>query len=411
MGENIRLTVVTEIFWKRMERALNHTVALLILLTSGISGAAELEMILATPQSPIQSGSTVILDLYLFNTTQATISRQMPVSIPCRLEMDSSTATVSATLVGHEAQSSVQVPGQRFAKRQYAVPLPIYATGSVRLMLKTLALDPLTLTVDPAPPEAWTGEQVPLDEGSTLVQSYLENLSVYEPVYFLLGVDPGLEKSKFQLSFKYRLFNSEGRIAQRIPWVSGFYLAYTQCSLWDLYDDSKPFEDTSYQPELFYLLPKIDLNMDRITAFGIQTGFQHESNGSGGERSRSTNYLYAKPILGMPLAGPFHLKIAPRLFTYVNNSENSNKDLWAYRGYFDLEVSIIDPHGLALDSRLWWAKKGATVQLDLTYPMTRLLGKNLNLYLQAQYFSGYAETLLHYNSRHNAFRLGIAIVR
>lgn len=394
-----------------MKRTLHYAAALLTMLMAALSGAAELDMILATPQPPVQSGSTVILDLYLHNTTTDTIHRQMPLTVPCRLDMDTSKITVTARLVGQESQSGVRIPGRGFAKRQYAVMLPVYATGSVRLMLKTLALNPLTITVESAPPEAWSSEQVPLDEGPTLAQSYLENLSVYEPVYFLVGVDPGLEKSKFQLSFKYRLFNSEGQLAQRAPWVSGFYLAYTQCSLWDLYDDSKPFEDTSYLPELFYLLPKIDLNIDRITAFGAQTGFQHESNGSGGEDSRSTNYLYVKPILGMHLSGPFHLKFAPRLFTYVDNSETSNGDLWAYRGYFDLEISIVDPQGLGLDSRLWWAKKGVTVQLDLTYPMTRLLGRNLNLYLQAQYFNGYAETLLHYNRRHNAFRLGVAIVR
>jgi phospholipase A1 len=397
--------------WGKMKKTLQYTAGLLITLMATIGGAADLEMTLAPPQPPIQSGTTVILDLYLHNTTATTIVRHMPLSIPCRIDTDRSSLTVTANLEGRQSQSKAQIPGRSFARRQYAVRLPVYATGSVRLMLKRLATNPLTIAVESAPPEAWVGEQVPLDEDPTLVQSYLENLSVHEPLYFLLGIDPGLEKSKFQFSFKYRLFNSEGWMAEAAPWVSGFYLAYTQCSLWDLYDDSKPFEDTSYLPEIFYLLPKIDLNIDRITAFGVQTGFQHESNGSGGEDSRSTNYLYVKPILGTPLAGPFHLKIAPRLYTYVNNSDDSNPDLWAYRGYLDLEMGIIDPQGLALDSHLWWAPKGVSLQLDLTYPMTRLLNKSLNLYLQAQYFSGYAETLLYYNRRHDAFRLGIAIVR
>jgi phospholipase A1 len=394
-----------------MKRTLQLTAALLIMLLATIGGAADLEMILAPPQPPIQGGTTVILDLYLHNETTATIVRHLPLSIPCRIDTARSSLTVTANLEGRLSQSSVQIPGRSFAKRQYAVTLPVYATGSVRLMLKALATNPLTIPVESAPPEAWVGEQIPLDESSTLVQSYLENLSVHDPLYFLLGIDPGLEKSKFQLSFKYRLFNSEGWMAEVAPWVSGFYLAYTQCSLWDLHDDSKPFEDTSYLPEMFYLLPKIDLNMARITAFGVQTGFQHESNGSGGEDSRSTNNLYVKPILTTPLAGAFHVKIAPKLFTYVNNSDHSNPDLWAYRGYVDLEMGIIDPQGLALDSHLCWARKGPTMQLDLTYPMTRLLSKSLNLYLQAQYFSGYAETLLHYNRRHDAFRLGISIVR
>jgi outer membrane phospholipase A len=115
--------------------------------------------------------------------------------------------------------------------------------------------------------------------------------------------------------------------------------------------------------------------------------------------------------MGIHLAGPYHLKIAPKFYTYVENEDENNGDLADYRGYVDLEAGIIDPEGVALNSHLWWAKEGASVQMDLTYPMTRLLGKSLNFYLQAQYFSGYAETLIRYNQRQDAFRLGFAIVR
>jgi outer membrane phospholipase A len=265
-------------------------------------------------------------------------------------------------------------------------------------------------SVEPSP-QQWEGQQVSLDEGTLLTQSFLENLSVYEPIYFLFGVDPGLEESKFQLSLKYRLFNPGGWMAAKAAWLSGFHLGYTQRSVWDLDANSKPFDDTSYMPELFYLLPKIELNSARISAFGIQAGFQHESNGKGGEDSRSTNYLYLKPVMAIYLMGAYHLEIAPKLFTYVNNDDDTNGDLADYRGYVDLEVGIFDPEGVALKSHLRWADEGSALQLDLTYPMTRLLGKSLNVFLHAQYYSGYAETLLDYDQRQDVFRLGFSIVR
>jgi outer membrane phospholipase A len=115
--------------------------------------------------------------------------------------------------------------------------------------------------------------------------------------------------------------------------------------------------------------------------------------------------------MGVHVVHNIYLKIAPQIFTYVNNSDSSNKDLMDYRGYFDLEVGIIETRGMALNSHLYWAKEGTSVQLDLTYPMTKLLKKSLNLYLHAQYFNGYAETLLRYTERQNAFRLGFSIVR
>ena len=168
--------------------------------------------------------------------------------------------------------------------------------GTALLILLTAALaqaaGPEAPSVEKVPSQSWEGQQVSLDEGALLTQSFLDNLSVYEPIYFLFGVDPGLEESKFQLSLKYRLFNPAGWMAAKAAWLSGFHLGYTQRSIWDLKANSKPFDDTSYMPELFYLLPKIELNSARISAFGIQGGFQHESNGKGGEDSRSTNHFY-----------------------------------------------------------------------------------------------------------------------
>jgi phospholipase A1/A2 len=384
--------------------------AVMVMLTAAIAGAADLDVVLAPPKSAVPGGATVVLNLFLLNNTEATIVRDLPPSVPCRIHTGQTTVDIDARLMDSDVNHRVEIPAKGFAKRQYAVLLPVFAVGAVRIELEGIGTSPLTIGVEKAPPEAWQGQQVPLDEGPTMLQSYLADLSVYEPMYFLLSVDPALEQSKFQFSFKYRLFNPNGYLAEKAPWVAGFHLAYTQRSIWDLKNDSMPFEDTSYMPELFYLLPKIDLNMKAVSAFGIQSGVQHESNGKGGEESRGANYLYVKPILGVHLAGPYHLKVAPKIYAYLTK-ESNNDDLQDYRGYVDFETGIIDPDGLALNSHLWWAEKGATVQLDLTYPMSRMLGKDLNFYLQAQYFSGYAETLRYYDERHDVFRLGLSIVR
>lgn len=129
----------------------------------------------------------------------------------------------------------------------------------------------------------------------TLYQPYLPNIRAYEPMYFLVGTRP--RKSKFQFSFQYQLLNAEGPLAQRYPWVNGLHLAYTQTSLWDLQSDSKPFEDTSYKPELFFLSRNLQPRGESRLRVFVQGGVQHESNGLGGEFSRSTNVVYVKPIL------------------------------------------------------------------------------------------------------------------
>ena len=385
---------------------------LMIGFHGAVACAMDIGIVLAPPRQAPRGGELLSLDVYLHNHTGAAFVQALPSSIPCRIETKNTTLNETATLAaGGVAGERVTIPGGGFVRRIYNVKLPVYAVGPVTIILETIDTNPLVIDVEKAPADAWVGQQVPLDEGPTMMQSFLDAFSVYEPMYFLAGVDPGLDQSKFQFSLKYRLFNRKGYLTERAPWVSGFHLAYTQRSIWDLKSDSKPFEDTSYMPEVFYMVPKIDLNINRVSAFGFQVGFQHESNGKGGTDSRSTNYLYIKPTLGVHLLGPYHLKIEPKIYAYIDNEDENNPDLDDYRGYFDLGVDLVDPEGFALNSHLWWGDKGGTVQLDLSYPVTELFGKNLNFYLQAQYFNGYAESLIYYNERHDAFRLGFAIVR
>jgi outer membrane phospholipase A len=394
-----------------MKRYFEFSAILLLIFFCSRTYAGDLEIVLAPPQESAQAGKEVVFTLYFHNYTDAAITTEIAQKISCRIFTDHSSVMIDAFLLASEPEAKLKIRGKGFAKKQYGIKLPVYTSGTVRIEPVGIDTNPLTIQVSKAPSEEWGGQQVPLDDAATLVQSFLKDLSVYNPMYFLFGVDPGLEQSKFQFSFKYRLFNTEGFLAEKAPWVSGFHLGYTQRSIWDLKSESKPFDDTSYMPEVFYLLPKIDLGIDRISAFGIQGGFQHESNGKGGEDSRSTNYLYIRPVMGIHLFGPYHVKIAPKIYTYVENEDETNEDLDDYRGYFDLEAGVLNPEGIALNSHLFWGKEGGSIQLDLTYPMSQLLGKSLNVYLQAQYFSGYAETLLHYNERHDAFRLGFAIVR
>ncbi len=193
--------------------------------------------------------------------------------------------------------------------------------------------------------------------------------------------------------------------------MDGFHLAYTQTSYWDLKSDSKPFDDSSYKPELFYLVPKIDLNLPWVKIFGVQGGFQHESNGKGGDDSRSTNYIYIKPIMAISLFDEAYLTVAPKLWMYVMNEDETNPDLADYRGYFDLQVQAGVPMGLCLDTHTRWAKAGPSIQADLSYPLTSFFNNGLNLYLHLQYFNGYAERLKEYKAKEEIFRIGFSLSR
>lgn len=244
----------------------------------------------------------------------------------------------------------------------------------------------------------------------TLYRPYLDNISAYQPIYFLVGADPG--DSTFQFSFKYRLFDIDSRNSGTIDLMNGFHFAYTQTSFWDLAADSLPFEDTSYKPELFFVSPKFDDGLSSNQGLFFQTGIQHESNGQGGDTSRSTNFLYAQPIfISYNPKTTFGFLIAPKVWAYVENDDESNQDLPDYRGYFDLELKCGLAESLVVKSNLRWAKEGGSIQLDLTFPIHRIIRGISGAYLQVQYVNALAESLINYDKRTEALRIGLSIIR
>jgi outer membrane phospholipase A len=249
-----------------------------------------------------------------------------------------------------------------------------------------------------------------LDSLFSLYQPYLTNIGPYKPIYFLLGADP--KDSKFQISLKYQLLGTQCPLSKSCEWMRWIYLGYTQTSLWDLKSDSAPFEDTSYQPEVFMLTHNVSLRPGWLDGLFYQAGVLHESNGRGGDESRSTNYLYLSPsaIFYNENSG-MGLQVSPRFVYFFNNSDETNPDVDKYRGNFELELKTGFANGFVLGANFHFASKDVSTQLDLTYPLSMGFFSNLEFYLQAQYVNTYAETLLDYDERNEALRIGISIVR
>ncbi len=250
-----------------------------------------------------------------------------------------------------------------------------------------------------------------LDVMSSIYEPFQKNASSYQPVYFLVGTDP--EKSKFQISFKYQFFASDTSFAESHPWVTGLHLGYTQTSFWDLESDSAPFDDTSYKPELFWLSKNyLTSAYGPLRGVFLQGGFQHESNGRGGDLSRSTNYAYIEPVLVFYDAdSKFGLQLSPKIWSYVNNEETTNATLPDYRGYFDLGVKVSLAESFVAGTQFRWADEGVSFQLDFSYPLNNIFGDALDVYFYAQYSNALAEELLNYEERTQAFRLGLAFIR
>ena len=284
-------------------------------------------------------------------------------------------------------------------RRTYSAAMPAGVSGAVRVDL--VGRDSSVLQVAVAKP----GE-APSSTGRHLPGEYEPPLSENDPMYFILGARDGWS-ARFQLSFKYRLFDLGSGFGRDQPWLSGLYFGYTQNSIWDLSSDSKAFRDTSYRPQFFW---KWDRSDDKTFVDSVRIGLEHESNGGDMERSRSINTAFIRPEWHFVLGNRHEIQFAPKLYGYLNKDENP--DIQEFRGYVDWQLRY-DAAGEWVGTAL--ARQGTSgkgsFQLDLSKRARDLRFGPVGGYFHLQYFTGYGESILDYNVRRTSqLRIGFAIV-
>ena len=207
---------------------------------------------------------------------------------------------------------------------------------------------------------------------------------------------PNEYEAKFQLSLKMLIwddiFKNNGDL----------YGAYTQLSLWQIYDDSSPFRETNYEPELFL---KFDTDIDVL---GLQNrllliGINHQSNGQSGSFSRSWNRIYVEFIA---TRGNFVVGLKPWYRIPENDEDDDNPDIYKYLGYGQLWGAYKwgrSVFSFTLRNNLRPSDNKGGIEVGWSFGLT----DNLRLYLQ--YFNGYGESLIDYDNATNRIGIGVMI--
>lgn len=248
-------------------------------------------------------------------------------------------------------------------------------------------------------------------ESASYDERFVEHFSSREPFYFVFGTR-GTVNARVQLSFQYDFVAHDSSPAEHESFWTGIAVAYTQLSIWDLQADSVPFSDTNYRPSLFWYREAV-LGPADGERLDIEFGYEHESNGRGGPDSRSINALYVRPTYHLPLDERWEFRTTPKVYAYIGDLSD-NPDIKDYRGWFDWRLQLVDEQGFGFSTNL---RKGGessfgSIQVDVTYPINRLFGENLDLFLHLQYFNGWGETMLFYDVKQPAqLRVGISLVR
>ncbi len=219
------------------------------------------------------------------------------------------------------------------------------------------------------------------------------------------GYQDNLEdiEAKFQLSFKLPM-NTESLFIDG----DGLYVGFTLQAWWQIYASgiSKPFRETNYQPEIFYIAP-LDWH-----PFGGNTGFviglEHESNGRDQGLSRSWNrlyghFLYEKGNFALSVKPWYRLEEKDKL-TPLDPEGDDNPDIDDYMGDFELGmVYQWNEVQFGFTGRQNFSTHNGAAELRVTFP----LWGELKGYATA--FNGYGESLIDYNHRQTRFGLGIAL--
>ena len=210
-------------------------------------------------------------------------------------------------------------------------------------------------------------------------------------------------ETKFQLSFKVPL-NYESILIEG----DGLYFGFTIQAWWQIYAEniSKPFRETNYQPEIFYLTP-LDWHPFGGNT-GMIAGIEHQSNGRAQNLSRSWNRVYANFLFEK---NNFALSFKPWLRLSENEKAfkfdpkgDDNPDIEDFFGHYELSV-VYKWHDLefSMSGRQNFSTSKGSAEFGFTFP---LWGK-LRGYATA--FSGYGESMIDYNHSQTRFGLGIAL--
>ncbi len=401
---------------------------------------------LLTPDVYATAGSTLTLTLLLPVDANSAAPAAAPQQTLTLIWVANSRTEESVFTLEAGPSQPLTLAGQNFAAFAYTGIVPARLMGptmiethelptarglvSVQSQQTSLLLTESAITTLSSPtgkntPAASTPAPAPLDveDRELLLRRAIQTpiipgVSANEPVYFVLGDNPGLN-ARFQLSFKYKPFDT--------TWLRHLGGAFTTTTLWDMHSPSWPFTDTTYRPSLSWYGDRKPFLGSKKIHLTWQVGlWEHESNGKGltdigqtaaGDDSRSLNIGFVRPSLAWQITENDSLSASLKVYDYYNKAAE-NSDINLYRGYADLLLRY--RHGDWVFSGLFRrGRVGYYDEINLGIPQNVFMhwispgigNRNVHGWLLLQYLSGYGETLLEYNQKiPRQLRVGVMLV-
>ena len=267
-------------------------------------------------------------------------------------------------------------------------------------------------------------DTVPAEQQQTSPQSTDFGKKTASPVaehkvnYFSLNRWPGNNsaQAKFQISMKFQVLQPNLYVLKHNIFPA--YFAYSQKTLWNVGQQSRPFEESDINPEFFLDYPVNAVITGRFKLRNIVISpIEHESNGLAGDRSRSWNRQYVLIKFGLESKEKLEVTnsfLSDKALLYVKlwhassysdqtaylQTIGSNDKFLDYMGQGEIGVSVrnflwggfLRNHQLDIKTPIFRAERKNSCELEFRQQLP-----NMNFALYFQYWYGYGETLMRFD--------------
>ncbi len=238
----------------------------------------------------------------------------------------------------------------------------------------------------------------PANDLSRFFRPYKDNYIVFGRARTADGSPPfsgNRLDTKFELGLTFNLFEEITNLTFLAPLGFG----YSQRSWWDISEESQPFAEHNYNPEIFWRFDQPSRPLAGKFPFVDIVGIEHQSNGQQGPESRSWDRAYVQREFDL-LPG---LSVDIKLWRVIGD-EATNTDITDYLGQGEATFKFSPNDRTQLRLRLI---KGNEVekysyQFDISY---RRPWVNSAFFIS--YYEGYGEALISYNQKTRSLRAGL----
>lgn len=225
--------------------------------------------------------------------------------------------------------------------------------------------------------------------------------TLYRDNFFAVGTDPVRKPTSDNSDVKFQISIAQRLTKATLPGNTFLFLTFTQLVTWDVFKNSMPMRDFTFNPGIGLSRPLFakDRYIGKATLL-----LEHMSNGRDSIQSRSWNRI----ALGATIMIDEFLTINGKFWIPIVDGEN-NRDILKYVG--------ISQAGFCVTSRD--KKFGGSVQLikranwkldfNTEIELFWRPWKQANQYFFLQWYNGYGENLIDYNRFHNRLRVGLLI--